>query len=533
MKISDFVYSVKVLRWFIDQLGLSYKDFFSDVFKTMMGSIEPLRKAAQRRGNKPAVLWDGGMRTHLELFQRAEALAKFLLSEGVKPGEKLAFISINTPEAPEIWLCSVMLRLSLIPVNWHLKSEEIKYIMQNSGCKNVIYHTDVKDEVKKSGEYKVMLEIDGTESSSYEQAINLGMLLKRDVKVSPRARSGILIYTSGTTGKPKGAPRKLNPLYAFLFVATAAYEFGITKDDVHLAVAPLYHSAPFFFAQLHISLGGTLVILPRFRVENFFEAVAKFKPTTTFVVPYMIYEIMDNLDSFGKEKLSSLKKVISGAAYLNPETKMKFVNTFGPILYEFYGSTETGINTILRPSDIPKKAESVGKPMPLNKIKILDDSGKECPPDTPGEIFIKSPFIIRGYYKDPTYTKQWTKEGYFSAGDVGKIDKDGYLYILDRKKDMIISAGVNIYPAEIEQVLMQHPAVKMCAVVGVKDEKWGEKVKAFIVLRKGYEVSEKELEKFLRERIANYKVPKEWAFLDELPMTPSGKVLKRVLREMK
>ncbi len=533
MKISDFLYSLKVFNWFIGQLGLSYKDFFSDVFKLTLGSVEPLRKAAQRRGDKPAVLWDGGKRTHLELFHRAEALAKFLLSEGVKPGERLAFISINTPEAPEIWLCSAMLRLRLIPVNWHLKSREIKYIMQNSGCRNIIYHTDVKDEVKNSGEYKVMLEIDGTENSSYEQAINLGMLLKKDIRVPPRARSGILIYTSGTTGNPKGAHRNLNPLYAFLFVASAAYEFGLTKDDVHLAVAPLYHSAPFFFAQLHISLGGTLIILPRFRVENFFDAVSRFKPTTTFVVPYMIYEIMDNLDSFGKEKLSSLKKVISGAAYLNPETKIKFVNTFGPILYEFYGATETGINTILRPSDIPKKAGSVGKPMPLNRIKILNEQGEECPSDTPGEIFVKSPFIIRGYYKDEAYTKQWMKGGYFSAGDVGKIDKDGYLYILDRKKDMIISAGVNIYPAEIEQALMQHPAVKMCAVVGVKDEKWGERVKAFIVLRKGYEVSEKELEKFLRERIANYKVPKEWAFVDELPMTPSGKVLKRVLREMK
>lgn len=531
--IRDVIYSLKVLDWFIKENDSNYKDFLINLIKGIMGDIEPIRRQAEKRGQKPAVIWEGGTRSHKELFERAEALAKFLTENGVSQKDKIALISPNTPEAPEIWLASNLIRAHFIPVNYRLKSQEIKYIMENSECQIVIYHEEVEEEVKKSGKYKIELEIKESkkEMSSYEKAIEEGLKSEIRIKIPPASKSKMIIYTSGTTGKPKGAYRPLKALNAFLFIATAGYEFGISKNDRHLVVCPLYHSAPLFFAQLHLTLGATIIIEKKFRVERFVKAVSEHKATTTFVVPYIISEILEHLPEIKKDELKSLRKVICGGAFLSPHLKRRFSEEFGPILYEFYGSTETSINSILKPYDIPKKAESVGKIYPLTKIKIIDEDGNECPPNKIGEIFVKSPFMMRGYYKDEEYTKQWVRDGFISAGDIGKIDEDGYLYITDRKKDMIISGGVNIYPAEIESALYEHPAVKLCAVVGVPDEKWGERVKAFIVLKKGFSITEKELEEFLRSKIAGYKIPREWEFVDELPITPSGKILKRELRK--
>jgi len=201
------------------------------------------------------------------------------------------------------------------------------------------------------------------------------------------------------------------------------------------------------------------------------------------------------------------------------------------VLYEFYGATETGINTILKPEEIEKKAESVGMVCHYNRIKILDDQKKEVPLNTPGEIYVKNPFIMNGYYRRSSETEERMHCGYLTVGDVGRIDEDGYLYILDRKTDMVISGGVNIYPAEIEDALLKHSAVKFAAVIGVPDQKWGERLKAFIVKKDKSSVDKNELEIFLRTMIASFKIPKDWEFVDSLPMTPSGKVLKRELRQ--
>lgn len=526
-------------------------------------SILAALKVLKKRGHKEAVIWSGGRRTYYEIFERSIILSDFLLELGAIPGkDKLAFMSINVPQSPEIWYACSLLGFSFIPVNWRLKSQEIKYIYEHADIDIFIYNKENESEIKNAGlNPKISLSLDEGDENFYEDVIKdgrkkFGLSEKQDVekrieKISEslimkirkinveknfrrdeRAgdKVGIIVYTSGTTGRPKGAQRNMKPISAMLLASSAAREFGIGRDDIHLVVSPLYHSAPFFFAQLTMAFGGTLVILPRFRVEPFFEAAHRYKTTSTFIVPYMLYEILENYDKLsGIYDISSITHFICGAAPLSPQKKRDFIKKIGNTLYEFYGSTETSINSILKPQDIEKKAESVGKIVPFCRVKIVDDNGKVCGVNEEGLIYVRSPFSMKGYYKDKSATDEITFDGYITAGDIGKIDQDGFLYILDRKKDMIISAGVNIYPAEIENELLKHQAVKLCAIVGVPDEKWGEKVKAFVVLKDGLKVSKDELENFLRERIAGYKVPREWEFVDSLPMTPSGKILKREL----
>lgn len=569
---SFFPYLMGSLKYFLRENQTSFLDLLHTLFLFSIknfseASIFAALKALKKRGYKEAVIWSGGKRTYYEVFERAAILSYSLLELGTIPGkDKLAFMSINIPQSPEIWYCCSLLELSFIPVNWRLKSQELKYIYEHSGANIFIYNKDNEDEVKKADlNAKISISLDEGFENFYENIIydtrkklNLSekydvekriekisefiikklQNIKKEKKSRERTKDGeklgIMVYTSGTTGKPKGARRKVNPVSVMLLASSAAREFGLRRDNIHLVVSPLYHSAPFFFAQLTLAFGGTLVILPRFRVEPFFEAIHRYKTTSTFIVPYMLYEILENYDSLSKiYDISSVSHFICGAAPLSPEKKREFIKKMGSALYEFYGSTETSINSILKPQDIEKKAESVGKVVPFCRIKIVDDNGKVCGVNQEGLIYVRSPFAMEGYYKDKSATDEITFDGYITAGDVGKIDEDGFLYILDRKKDMIISAGVNIYPAEIENEILKHNAVKLCAVVGVHDEKWGERVKAFVVLKDGFKVGKDELEAFLRERIAGYKIPREWEFVDSLPMNPSGKILKRELIKKK
>ncbi len=570
MKYSDFVYIVDSLGHLFNEIEVSKFEAFRDVLllsrNIQIGGIEILRRRVKKYGAKIAVISEEKQLTYRKLYERSLLLANAFLNLGIRPGDKVGIILPNIPEIFEISSACVIAGTPLIPINSRLKAKEIEYILENSNCKALIHHKDAKREIENVRyPVSVKLEIDDPKQSSYESAIEdarkmvfagsvadefqeltnftIERLKKRTRtvkkekgdKVGKRGEFGIIIYTSGTTGRPKGAVRGAEPVARLLQFASAVKEFGLRSSDVHLVVCPLYHSAPFFFAQLYIALGGTLVILRKFRIENFLEAIHKYKVNTTFIVPYILIEILEKYPEFAEKfSISSLTHVICGAAPLSPHLKREFVNRFGPILYEFYGATETGINTILVPSDIPSKAESVGRPAPLNRIKIIDDNGRECPVGKEGVIYVSSPFVIRGYHKDDKATAESKLGNFFTAGDIGKFDEDGYLYVLDRKKDMIISGGVNIYPAEIENELLEHPSVKYVAVVGIPDEKWGEKVKAFVVLKEEYKgkIDEEELENFLRERLAGYKIPKEWAFVGDLPMTPSGKILKRELRNI-
>jgi fatty-acyl-CoA synthase len=530
------MYLLKTMKNLFNETGLTWgtflKELFSAIFlKKREGIAAIVRHHAEREPEKVAVICNNQKLTYAEIYLRALSFASSLYEMGLRQGDKIALFSQNALEIPEIWTGMNLLKLSSIPLNWHLKSGELNYILNDSECKSIIYQEHLRTEVVNCGVNLKNRIVIGKASEGEVPYDSLLSQKKPPVDFAYGDYPKTIVYTSGTTGKPKGAERTTATPF-MIFVTTSVYEFGLKHSDVHLTVCPLYHSAPIVFMVLQLVLGATNVIMPKFNAEEMLSLIEKYKITSTFIVPYMVIELLSQPESVIKKyDLSSLKTVICAAAPLSPEHKRRFQKRFGNILYEFYGATETGINTILKPEDIPQKAESVGRVLPYNKIKILDEHKKSVPVNTEGEIYIKNPFLMNGYYKKDGDTKRSMHRGYLSVGDVGRIDADGFLYITDRKSDMVISGGVNIYPQEIENVLLNHPAVKYAAVIGVPDEKWGERLKAFIVKKEEMNTTIEELVLYLRDRIASFKVPKEWEFVDSLPITPSGKILKRTLRD--
>ena len=339
-------------------------------------------------------------------------------------------------------------------------------------------------------------------------------------------------YTSGTTGTAKGIVLSHRSRVLSCFGMAAEYGcYG--PDDTHLAFAPLFHGGGFVFALAAVFFGGFCELLPRFDPEGVLQRLCDGRFTGTFMVPTHFHAILN----LGEGVLAGyrnhgLTALVSNAAPLPQVTKEKIVAQFGEgVLHETYGSTEAGIVTNLRPPDQLRKKSCVGLPFVGNRIRLLDDEGKEAAPGEVGELFSTSPYLFNGYWNKPDETTATMRDGWVSAGDMARRDEEGYVYIVDRRKDMIISGGVNVYPREVEDALSRHPAVREVAVVGVPDEYWGERIKAFVVPQADAQPSPEELIAYGKENLAGFKVPKEVDFIDALPRNPGGKVLKRVLRE--
>jgi len=279
-------------------------------------------------------------------------------------------------------------------------------------------------------------------------------------------------------------------------------------------------------------LGGTTVYQPRFDPEQFLEIVEKYKVTSTHLVPTMVTRLLNLPEEFSKSlDLTSMRSAVCGAAPLFPEYKLAFLDRYGPCLHEYYGSTETGLNTFITPEEMRQRPSSVGKAFADNELKIVDVMGDELPDGERGVLYVYNAIMMDGYYKNESATKEAYMDKFLTAGDVAIRDKDGYVFIVDRIKDMIIRGGANIYPAEIEEVLNTMPAVMDAAVVGKLDKELGETVAAFIVLYDGEQASEADLQKYCKDKLASYKIPSTIIFMEDIPRTPTGKILKRKLRE--
>jgi acyl-CoA synthetase (AMP-forming)/AMP-acid ligase II len=493
---------------------------------------------AKRNPNKTALLMNDVPMTFGELQAKSNRLANALLEIGICPGDRVSVLFHNSPEILLAWTAAGKISVTPIALNYRFKEEELAYIVNDSESRVLIYGDEfdpiVEGALHRFKDPGLVLIRSGAARKTGTKDLNA--LLEAAPDSVPQAASqshGVassLIYTSGTTGRPKGvlrgAKNRLNSLmgYAFLFEST--------YDDVHLAAGPLYHAAPYGWAAFSLILGNTVVIMPRFDAEDFLRHVEKYRITTTFIVPTMVNRIV-NLPSEVQKRydLSSLRKITVAAEAFPFPLKEKAVAFFGEgKIFEFYGGTEISVVTILRPEDQLKRPGSCGRPAMGSEIRLLDENKHEVPVGEVGILYIKSPFLLDEYYRNPEATQAAYHEGYFTVGDMARRDEDGYYYIVDRAVDMIISGGVNIYPAEIEELLYRHPDVLDAAIIGVKDPDWGEKIVAYILPKPGSSLTAEEIVAFVERHLASYKKPREVLFVKELPYSPSGKLLKRVLK---
>ncbi|MEN8182948.1 MAG: AMP-binding protein [Myxococcota bacterium] len=492
---------------------------------------------------------DGDVRwTFQQWDETSRRLASFLRDRlGVGPGDRVAWMMNNRGEYYALSFALQKLGAMGVPIGFRLTGSEAAYIVDDSDAKAVVcdaafgarLEAALPGMPRVSQDRFVLVGSERERGGSLEKATPFQEALASGSSEALSAtgqRVGSIIYTSGTTGRPKGAyrqPEEESSEGTREFVMGVINGFGYSPPDRHLVCCPLYHSAPPVFASITHLMGGCVLIMRRFDAEETLRVIQDEGITSSFMVPTLLNRITALPEEVaGGYELSSMKRLIVGAAPFPIHVKQRVVELFpNPCLYEFYGSTETAINTILQPADQLRKPGSCGRGVPGNDLRILDEEGREVPTGEIGTLYVRNPSIITAYHKRKEDTDECIRDGFFTVGDMARVDEDGFYYIVDRKKDMIISGGVNIYPAEIEIELRHHPAIYDCAVIGVPSEEWGEAVKAVVQLREGAEAGEEELREFLEARLADYKRPRSIDFVDELPYNPSGKLLKKELRE--
>jgi acyl-CoA synthetase (AMP-forming)/AMP-acid ligase II len=498
-----------------------------------MSDVDFLTVHAEGSPNKPALILGDRVVDFATLDRRANRAAHVFNDLGCEPQDRIAVMSFNAIASSEIANGARRVSMVVVPVNYRLRGSEVAYVLNDSGARIVCAdddHVDVVDaakaEVSGDRRYIATGSKKPTGWMSYEDLLGAAS----DAELEAQGSGGLgasMIYTSGTTGHPKGAwrPNGVNIENVLQVISI----FGLDHSDVHLWCGPGYHSGVAFFVALHQVLGATNVIQPKFEAEGALDLIERHRVTTTFIAPTLLQRLVDAQQRRPRD-LSSLRAVILGAAPCPHALKVRAEAVLGQVLWEFYGATETGINTVLRPEDQLRKPGSCGTSVPGQEIRLVGPDGNEVAEGEPGELMVRNSWLAE-YYNRPDATGKSLHDGFFSVGDVAYRDGEGYYYICDRQVDMVISGGVNIYPAEVEAALHAHPGVMDAAVIGVPDEQWGESVKAVVQLRPGMSATADELIAFCSERLAGYKKPRTIDFVDELPRDAAGKLLKRKLRE--
>ncbi|HEU0103950.1 MAG TPA: AMP-binding protein [Mycobacteriales bacterium] len=498
---------------------------------SMAGGV---REFGRSRPHAPAVRDQGRTLTFAQLDDRSNRLAQALLTSGLQPGEPVAVLSGNRAEYVEVITALAKAGLPMVPLNSRNAVADNAYALEHSGARGLLLDGALAGQVDGLADTLTTVLEFGTASGAgvgYEQV--LATARGADPRVAVAEDDAFCItYTSGTTGRPKGVV--LTHRARVLTAMAAGLEYGLGPGRRTLAVAPMYHGAGMSFAFAGPQLGGCTTILRSWDPELFLRLVVDERIETTFLVPTHAQQIRRLVEEPAADHdLSALHTLYFNAAALPVALKQWVLEAFpGVGVHELYGSTECGIVTDLRPEDALRKAGSVGHPWFGTQVRLLDLDGQPVGPGQPGELWASSPMLMKGYLRDPDATAAATSpDGFITVGDVAVADEEGFLSIVDRTKDMIISGGVNIYPREIEEVLAQFPDVHEAAVVGLPDETYGERVVAFVVTRSGEPLDVPALEEHVRARVARYKVPREWRIAGSLPRNPSGKILKRELRQ--
>ncbi|MFY9586501.1 MAG: acyl-CoA synthetase, partial [Actinomycetota bacterium] len=484
-----------------------------------MGELGFWNVAQSDPGRLALVDPEGAEMTAGELLAECNKLVHGLRALGMKPGDAVATVLPNSSAMIEVYLAVMQASFYLVPINYHLTAPEIAYILQDSEAKAFVCHARYGEagsaavteaNFNADGRFAVGGDIPGFRPYAEAKAG------QPDAMPEDRATGDIMNYTAGTTGRPKGVKRpavqvdpdtnaELNGLFLMLF--------GIMpKDDnVHLVVSPLYHTAVLRFGSSSLHMGHAVVLMDKWTPQETLRLIERYNVTTSHMVPTQFHRLLALPEEERNARtLDSLRCMIHSAAPCPIEIKRRMLDWWGPVIFEYYAATEGG-GTLVTPEEWLKKPGTVGKPWPISQIRVLDDENNDVPTGTPGTVWIKMGDFSFEYHKDKEKTEKARHDGFFTVGDIGYLDEDGFLFLMDRKIDMIISGGVNIYPAEIEGALLSHPKVGDAAVFGIPHDDWGEEVKAVVQPGEGVAAGpdlEQELIAFCQERLAKYKCPR-------------------------
>ena len=472
-------------------------------------------------------------RSWAEFIDRTTRIAHLLRDElRLKPEDHVALLMDNRVEFVELTFGAMLAGVWITPINWHLKAAETAYVIENSGAQVVF--TDPAHEA-------MARQSAGTSELLPLEALEAALVDASDQPMPPDGPSGgTMIYTSGTTGRPKGVKRGRPPTLGATLteIASKATAMGLDGNGPHMVTGPLYHAAPLLFAVYDQVNGAPLVILPQWDDARALELLQERAIRRTHMVPTMFVRLL-NLPEGVRSRFdpSALRLVLHGAAPMSVAVKRRMIDWWGEVLVEYWGATEGGATTLVDSADWLAHPGTVGRALPSFEVFAVDDQGERLPPGEVGVLYCRHRTLrqVFEYHRAPEQTAEAHPEPFlFNIGDVGRVEEDGYVYLSDRKSNLIISGGVNIYPAEIEQILQEHPAVADVGVFGIPDPEWGEAVKAAVELHPGRPPSpelEAEIRAFARERLADYKVPRSIDFENELPRYPTGKLHVRLLRD--
>ncbi|KUO07750.1 long-chain-fatty-acid--CoA ligase [Streptomyces sp. DSM 15324] len=477
---------------------------------------------AQRQPDRPALRLGERIVAYAELDRATARAAALLRAEGVRPGDRVALMLPNVPEFVVLYYGVLRAGAVVVPLNPLLKARETEYHLTDSGASLLFeWH-------QAPGEGAQGAAAAGVRQLAVEPAAFAGLLSGHeplpDVARTDDEDVAVLLYTSGTTGRPKGAALTHGGLRHNTEVNTVQVQ-RMTADDVVVGCLPLFH----IFGQIctmsvAVRAGASLTLVPRFEPQAVLDAISRDRATVFEGVPTMYAALLQHPS---EADVSTLRMCVSGGASLPVEILHGFERRFGCAVLEGFGMSETSPVVTFNHPDRPRKAGSIGTPIQDVEVRLLDEKGQDVPAGEVGELAVRGPNVMKGYWNRPEETAAAVPDGWLRSGDLARQDEDGYFYIVDRKKDMIIRGGYNVYPREIEEVLHEHPAVALAAVVGVGHARLGEEIAAAVVLRPGARATPDELRAFVKERVAAYKYPREIWLMDRLPTGPSGKILKR------
>lgn len=481
----------------------------------------------------------------------SDQVASGLSHRGVKEGDVIAVYMRNSMAYLQIIQACKRLGVYYCPINWHFTADEVAFIVSDSGTKILFTESTLIDAVIHAMPQELSLICTQTiqqEMSAHDHLIKIRHSCVQDFDawrnahapyrgepVSPR---GHMAYTSGTTGRPKGVVRfpvaldKLEAQQIFM-QEVVINALGLRTGCRALLPAPIYHSGPSIFTQMSLRVCDAFIVMERFDPQEVLRLIEQYRINVVYLVPIMYVRMLKLPESIrNKYDLSSLNFVASTGSPCPPEIKRQMIEWFGEIIYETYASSEAGMITGISSADALRKPGSAGKPIGRGIIRIYDQNGQLCKPDVPGKIYVHQPaYADFTYRNNPEARKKIERDGLITLGDIGYLDEDGFLFVCDRESDMVISGGVNIYPAEIESELISHPDIADCAIVGIPDEEYGEKLLAFVQPYEHAELSSDALRQWLKPRMAGYKIPREFRFQLDLPRDDSGKIVKRKLRQ--